>query len=303
MGPSMSPPAPTAIVRHGLVALDPGSGPFRDGLSRAGARQQSEIQDPPAAWPVAPEAPYRWTEAMSFERMWAELVPVGRSVRTGGYFRQPYEAAEVELRHWFVGEAEARGLRVERDGVGNVIAWWDAGTPGTGRRHRVAPGLGARRRGVRRAARRRLRAGGGRPAARARRGAVASRRGLGVRRGGGLALRAGLPRLAAGRRSRDLGDGPRAAGPRRRRPPGRARARRAWTPARTGPPPTSPTGWRASSSCTWSRAATSSTAAPRWAWPARSGRTGATGSSSPARRTTPAPPGWRTGTTRCCPTR
>ena len=93
---------------------------------------QSEIQDPPAAWPVAPEPPYRWTEAMSFERMWAELAPVGRSVRTGGYFRQPYEAADVELRHWFVGEAEARGLRVERDGVGNVIAWWDAGTPGPG---------------------------------------------------------------------------------------------------------------------------------------------------------------------------
>ena len=69
---------------------------------------------------------------MSFERMWAELMPLGRSVRTGGYFRQPYEAAEVELRHWFVAEAEARGLRVEADGVGNVVAWWDAGTPGPG---------------------------------------------------------------------------------------------------------------------------------------------------------------------------
>ena len=131
-GASMSPPALTAIVRHALVAPDPGSGPLRDGLSRAGEAKQSQIQDPPAAWPVAPGAPYRWTEAMSFERMWAELAPVGRSVRTGGYFRQPYEAADVELRHWFVGEAEARGLRVERDGVGNVIAWWDAGTPGPG---------------------------------------------------------------------------------------------------------------------------------------------------------------------------
>jgi len=64
--------------------------------------------------------------------MWAELAPVGRSVRTGGYYRSPYEAAEVELRTWFVGEAEARGLRVETDGVGNVLAWWDAGAPGPG---------------------------------------------------------------------------------------------------------------------------------------------------------------------------
>jgi N-carbamoyl-L-amino-acid hydrolase len=59
-----------------------------------------------------------------FERMWADLAPVGRSASSGGYFRQPYLAAETELRAWFVEQATARGLAVEADGVGNVVAWW-----------------------------------------------------------------------------------------------------------------------------------------------------------------------------------
>jgi N-carbamoyl-L-amino-acid hydrolase len=64
--------------------------------------------------------------------MWDELAPVGRSARTGGYFRRPYLSADVELRRWFVGKAEARGLRVEEDGVGNVFAWWeDPGATGS----------------------------------------------------------------------------------------------------------------------------------------------------------------------------
>jgi len=62
-----------------------------------------------------------------FERMWAELAPVGRSARSGGYFRQPFSAAERELRAWFGEQAAARGLRVEEDGFGNVVAWWDVG--------------------------------------------------------------------------------------------------------------------------------------------------------------------------------
>ncbi len=66
----------------------------------------------------------RWTDPVGFERMWGELAQVGRSARTGGYFRQPWTSADNELRAWFVGEAERRGLDVEIDGVGNVIAWW-----------------------------------------------------------------------------------------------------------------------------------------------------------------------------------
>ncbi|WP_134740287.1 allantoate amidohydrolase [Nocardioides sp. 503] len=64
--------------------------------------------------------------ADDFERMWADLAPVGRSAASGGYFRQPYLAAETELRAWFVEQATARDLTVEADGLGNVVAWWDA---------------------------------------------------------------------------------------------------------------------------------------------------------------------------------
>jgi N-carbamoyl-L-amino-acid hydrolase len=62
-----------------------------------------------------------------FEQMWAELAPVGRSASSGGYFRQPFTAAESELRGWFREQAAARGLRVEEDGFGNLVAWWDSG--------------------------------------------------------------------------------------------------------------------------------------------------------------------------------
>jgi len=78
-------------------------------------------------WAVAARACCRWTDPVTFERMWAELAPVGRSARTGGYFRQPWTSPEVELRAWFVEEAENRDLRVEVDGVGNVLAWWSPG--------------------------------------------------------------------------------------------------------------------------------------------------------------------------------
>ncbi len=62
-----------------------------------------------------------------FERMWRDLAPVGRSAESGGYFRQPFTSAERELDAWFTEQAEARGLRVERDETGNVAAWWDVG--------------------------------------------------------------------------------------------------------------------------------------------------------------------------------
>lgn len=65
---------------------------------------------------------------MSFEQLWADLEPVGRSASSGGYFRQPWLGAESELRAWFVSAAEERGLRVETDGLGNQVAWWDAGS-------------------------------------------------------------------------------------------------------------------------------------------------------------------------------
>ena len=63
-----------------------------------------------------------------FERMWGDLAPVGRSAASGGYFRQPFASAERELDAWFVEQAVARGLRVERDETGNLVAWWDTGS-------------------------------------------------------------------------------------------------------------------------------------------------------------------------------
>jgi beta-ureidopropionase / N-carbamoyl-L-amino-acid hydrolase len=65
---------------------------------------------------------------LSFEQMWRDLAPVGRSPSSGGYFRQPYESAETELRAWFVEQATSRGLRVESDDLGNIVAWWDPTT-------------------------------------------------------------------------------------------------------------------------------------------------------------------------------
>ena len=70
---------------------------------------------------------------MSFEQMWRDLAPIGRSAESGGYFRQPFLAAENELRAWFVEACESRGLDVEADDLGNVVGWWrPAGVTGRG---------------------------------------------------------------------------------------------------------------------------------------------------------------------------
>src|SRR5436190_11338543 len=65
-----------------------------------------------------------------FETMWSSLAPVGRSASSGGYFRQPFASAERELASWFEEQARARGLTVERDAVGNLVAWWGSRRPG-----------------------------------------------------------------------------------------------------------------------------------------------------------------------------
>jgi N-carbamoyl-L-amino-acid hydrolase len=63
--------------------------------------------------------------AAGFEEMWRELAPVGRAAGSGGYFRQPFGAAERECVAWFEEQARARDLRLDRDGNGNLVAWWD----------------------------------------------------------------------------------------------------------------------------------------------------------------------------------
>jgi N-carbamoyl-L-amino-acid hydrolase len=82
------------------------------------------------------------TDLPDFERMWRDLAPIGRSASSGGYFRQPWLSAELELRAWFREAAHARGLGVEEDPFGNLVAWWGpAETEGAaGRRDGVLTG-------------------------------------------------------------------------------------------------------------------------------------------------------------------
>ena len=78
-----------------------------------------------------------------FEQMWRDLLPLGRSAASGGYFRQPWTAPEREARAWFTEQAEARGLAVERDGLGNTLAWWhprSGGSTGSTDRQAVLTG-------------------------------------------------------------------------------------------------------------------------------------------------------------------
>lgn len=68
-------------------------------------------------------------EGDDFERMWRDLAPLGRSASSGGYFRQPFTTVESELRTWFAEQCAARGLPLETDGNGNLIAWWHPSGP------------------------------------------------------------------------------------------------------------------------------------------------------------------------------
>lgn len=66
----------------------------------------------------------------SFDRMWAELAPIGRNRTTGGYRRYSWEEPDAEMRSWFIDSAVARGMETVTDRNGNIWAWW--GTPGPG---------------------------------------------------------------------------------------------------------------------------------------------------------------------------
>jgi N-carbamoyl-L-amino-acid hydrolase len=70
---------------------------------------------------------------VSFDRMWADLAPVGRHPGTGGYRRFAWTREDADLREWFRGEAEQRRLEVVADRAGNLWAWTadpDAAGPG-----------------------------------------------------------------------------------------------------------------------------------------------------------------------------
>src|SRR6478752_3609796 len=70
---------------------------------------------------------------MTFDGMWAELLPVGRDPQTGGYRRFAWTRTDHDLREWFAAEASSRGLDLTVDRAGNQWAWWgdpDADGPG-----------------------------------------------------------------------------------------------------------------------------------------------------------------------------
>ncbi|WP_157250031.1 allantoate amidohydrolase [Nonomuraea typhae] len=64
--------------------------------------------------------------------MLGELAHIGRDPATNGYVRDAWSAADLELREWFAGEAERRGLGLREDRNGNLWAWWGdpSRTPG-----------------------------------------------------------------------------------------------------------------------------------------------------------------------------
>lgn len=65
----------------------------------------------------------------TFSSMWAELAPIGRAA-DGGYHRFAWTDVDRQLRDWFTGHAERRGLRLEEDVNGNLWAWHSAPGPG-----------------------------------------------------------------------------------------------------------------------------------------------------------------------------
>ena len=56
------------------------------------------------------------------------IAEIGRNPRSGGYRRYAWTDADMLLREWFAGEAEARGMALVEDGNGNQLAWWGTGS-------------------------------------------------------------------------------------------------------------------------------------------------------------------------------
>jgi N-carbamoyl-L-amino-acid hydrolase len=61
---------------------------------------------------------------MSFDALWDELLPLGRSSSSGGYRRFAWTPIDLSLREWFAAVAADHGLAVTVDRAGNQWAWW-----------------------------------------------------------------------------------------------------------------------------------------------------------------------------------
>lgn len=83
---------------------------------------------------------------MSVTRLLADIGQVGRDQRSGGYYRPVFSTPELDLRSWFIAEAERRGLDVTTDRNGIIWAWWGEPQPDsvvTGSHLDSVPGGGA----------------------------------------------------------------------------------------------------------------------------------------------------------------
>lgn len=60
----------------------------------------------------------------SVSSLLADISGIGRDQTRGGYSRPVYSTAELDLRSWFVSEAQLRGLDVRTDRNGIIWAWW-----------------------------------------------------------------------------------------------------------------------------------------------------------------------------------
>src|SRR6478672_10237054 len=78
---------------------------------------------------------------MTFDQMWSAIAPIGRDGASGGYRRFAWSREDSDMREWFAGESERRGLDLTPDRAGNQWAWWgDPDTAVTAGRPGVAIG-------------------------------------------------------------------------------------------------------------------------------------------------------------------
>ncbi len=62
---------------------------------------------------------------LTVTELMAQISSTGQDPLRGGYTRPVYSTAELDLRAWFIEQAERRGVSVEQDGNGALWAWWD----------------------------------------------------------------------------------------------------------------------------------------------------------------------------------
>ena len=105
------------IIRH----VDAGYELAEQVATERGVRIPMRESQPAERWPVS-----------AFDRMWDDLLPVGRDSRTGGYRRFAWTREDHSMREWFAQECLARGLDLVEDRAGNQWGWWSGPTSARG---------------------------------------------------------------------------------------------------------------------------------------------------------------------------